>query len=274
MIFNRLHQLLTISITLFVSILFTGCGSTNTISLQEASDQPVIDGSLSDWSVNQTRLNSEDDVNYYAKYDDNHLYLFIEITGPYKDRAIRQSGFIVYLNDNEEERKHTGIGYPSGSFNLLRENPAAFDNFLRESDWLTTPSNRETLVNLENEIFDRVMIVERPDGRNPEYGFVDPSLIEVDGMEIAADTLSRYISIEMKIPRHGNSLYNFNENTVWLGLAIETPPFRINDNNEYNTTTDRQRDMYGNRRQPRPTRQNISRSLGEYEKWFRLELNQ
>lgn len=273
MIHNRLHSLFYIILTIFSILLLSGCGSTSTVSLTEASGQPVIDGSLSDWQSGQTRIESEDDINYYSKYDEDHLYLFIEITGPYKDRAIRQSGLIIYLNDHEEERKQTGIGYPAGAFNLLRENPAAFDNFLRESDWLTNPSNRETLENLENEIFDRIMIVERPDGRNPEYGFVEPSLIEVDGMEISADTQSRYISIEMKIPRHGNSLYNFTGNTVWLGLAIETPPFRINDDNEYSATSDRQRDIYGNRRQARPSRQNISRSLGEYEKWFRLELN-
>ncbi|PWN06211.1 hypothetical protein [Rhodohalobacter mucosus] len=253
-------------------IFFAACGSTSTITPPETSDTPVIDGSLSDWDTGETLIMPEEGINYYARYDEQNLYLFIEITSPFRDRTIRQSGLIVYLSDNEEERNKTGVGYPSGSFNLLRENPAVFNDFLTESDWFSKPANLDMLENLEEQIFDRILIVERPDGRNPEYAFVDQTRIEVDGMQIAADNRSRYISLELKIPRNGDSIYGFNGNDVWLGLAVETPSFRINTDSDYSPTMDRQRGIYGNQRQRQPRRQDISRSLGEFEKWVRLDL--
>lgn len=254
-------------------LFFASCGSTSTIAPPKLDEQLTIDGSLADWNTSETLYSAELDANYYATHDENHLYLFIEFKSPFKDRAVRQSGFIIYLSNSEDLRKQTGIGYPSGSFNLLRENPAMFDDFLRETDWITKPNNSETLDRLEGEIFDRVMIVERPDGKsNPEFGFVEPSQIEVDGLEIAADTQSRYISIEMKVPRDGSSIFNFSGNTAWLGFAIETPPFRFNNDTEYSPSANQQRGMYGGSRQPRPNRQNIARRLGEFEQWYKLDL--
>lgn len=253
-------------------IIFSACGSTSTISPPQSTDTPVIDGSLSDWDTGRTLIMPEEGINSYASYDEQNLYLFIEVTSPFRDRSIRQSGLIVYVSDREEERNKIGVGYPSGSFNLLRENPSVFNDFLSESDWFSKPSNLDLLDNLEEEIFDRVLIVERPDGKNAEYGFVDQTRIEVDGMQIAADNRGRYIAVELKIPRNGDSIYGFRSNEVWLGLAVETPSFRISTNDNFSPTMDRQRDIYGNQRQRQPRRQDISRSLGEFEKWIKLEL--
>lgn len=270
---HKIFPLNTLAFFLPASLIFfAACGSTSTITPPQTADVPVIDGSLSDWDTGQTLIMPEEGINYYARYDEENLYLFIEVTSPFRDRTIRQSGLIVYLSDHEEERKKTGIGYPSGSFNLLRENPAVFNDFLTESDWFSKPANLDMLDTLEEEIFDRVLIVERPDGKNPEFAFVDQTRIEVDGMQIATDNRSRYISLELKIPRKGNSIYGFSSNEVWLGLAVETPSFRISTDNNYSPTMNSQRDIYGNQRQRQPRRQDISRSLGEFEKWVKLEL--
>jgi hypothetical protein len=274
---NMSNKLKDTSVRLFgllaVAILLSGCGSTATITPERSVRAPEIDGSLSDWNTGNTLIMPDDHANYYARYDDDNLYLFIEITSPFRDRAVRQSGLIVYLSDREENRNKTGVGYPSGSFNLLREDPATFDDFLTESDWFSNPANIDLLDTLEEEIFDRILVVERPDGRNPDYGFVDQSRIEVDGMKIAADNRSRYISVEMQIPRNGDSIYGFSGDEVWLGLAIETPSFRLNTDSDYSPTMNQRRDIYGNQRQRQPRRQDISRSLGAFEKWVKLELN-
>ena len=253
--------------------ILTACGSTATVSPERTSEAPVIDGNLSDWNTSRTLIESDDQSNTYARYDEDYLYLYIEITSPFRDRAIRQSGLIVYLSDREETRNKTGLAFPSGSFNLLREDPALYNDFLTESDWFSNPANIDLLETLEEDIFDRIMIVERPDGRNADYGFIDYSRIEVDGMRIASDNRSRYIAVEMQIPRNGNSIYGFSGDEVWLGLAVETPSFRFNTDNEYSPTMNRQRDIYGNQRQRQPRRQDLSRSLGAFEKWMKLELN-
>lgn len=251
------------------------CGSTTQFSAPEIQRDITIDGTLSDWDISESLLDARDDANFYTSYDDEFLYLFVDIRSPFKDRAMKQSGFIVYLSDDKDLRKKIGIGFPSGSFNLLREYPNQYNSFLRESDWFSKPANRELLEQLEEEVFERVMIVERPDGKsNPEYGFVELSQLQVDGIEIAVDRNRRYISIELKVPRDGSSLYGFKSNRVWLGLAIETPNFRLQNDNDYTTTRqDRRTGMYGGRQQPRaPSRSNMARNLGEFEQWYRINL--
>jgi hypothetical protein len=259
-----------LSVLLFVS----ACGSTAQFSAPKLDSDLTIDGRLSDWDTNETLIESRDDINFHTTFDDEFLYLFINVRNLQRDRSIRQSGFIVYLSDDEDMRKSVGVSFPAGTFNLLREYPAQHSAFLRENDWLASTENRELLSQLEEEIFNRVMIVERFDGRsNPEYGFVDLSQLEVDGFEIGIDQDRRFLGIEMRIPRDGSSIYGFSSNRVWLGLAVETPNFRRQTDSEYNSSMQTgQRDAYGNRQRRVQPRQNISRSLGEFEQWFRINL--
>ena len=263
----------SISVILIFFLFTSACGSTNTISPPKLDTQLTIDGSLSDWNTGQTLFESREEANYYSGFDDNFIYLFVDIRSPYKDRAIRQSGFIVYVSDDEDQRKKVGIGFPPGSFNLLRENPGTYSSFLREPDWMSKPENRETMERLNQNPYSRVMIVERFDGRsNPEYGFADPSQLSVDGLEIAVKTEGRNLSLEMKIPRDGSSIFEFSKERVWLGFAIEPPNFRQQDESAYSTSRNN-RDMYGNR-QRRAPRQNLSRLFGAMERWYYLDMRE
>ena len=262
----------SISAFVFLFTFFSACGSTNTFTPHQQSSSLSIDGNLSDWNTNQSLFESRDEAYYYASYDDDFIYLFIDIKSPYKDRAIRQSGIIIYLSDNEDQRKRIGVGFPAGSFNLLRENPGAFSSMVRDTDWFSKPENRETLERLSENLFSRVMIVERFDGSsNPEYGFVDKSQLEVDGIEIAADTDSRHLSIEIKIPRDGSSIFQFSEQRLWLGFAIEPPNFRQQTESSYSTSHNN-RNMHGTRQQRAP-RQNLARAFGAMERWYQLDMS-
>jgi hypothetical protein len=256
-------------------LITTACGSTQQFTPQQLDRDLTIDGSLSDWNTGEALIESRDQASYYAAYDEQFLYIYVDIKAPSKDQAIRRSGFIIYLSDDEDSRRKTGIGFPPGTFNLLRENPGVFNDFVRDDEWMSSPANQEMLQNLEEELFDRVMIVERSNGSSsPEHGFVDVSRLEVDGLEIAADTDGRHISLELKVPRDGSSIYEFSGNSVWLGFAIEPPEFRFRNESSYSASQDR-RGRYGNRQrqQQQQPRQNISRSLGALERWYKLNMD-
>lgn len=256
-------------------LFISACGSTSQFSSPKLESPLTIDGALSDWSTSESLLDEREDANFYTTHDDDFLYIYVDIRSPFRDRSIRQSGFIIYLSDNQEMRKRIGLGFPTGSFNLLRDNPGQYNSFLTDNEWMGKPENTELIDSLEDEIFERAMIVQRQDGRtNPEHGFVEISQLEVDGIEIAVDEQRRYLSLEVKIPRDGSSLFEFSGDEVWLGFAVETPNFRIPEQSEYSATVqNRNQGMYGNNRQRAPQRQNIARNLGEFEQWYKLDLN-
>lgn len=270
---------MTLRSLFIITVIFAlnACSSINQFSVPSTENQLAIDGSLSDWDRSASLMEGREDINFYTSFDDEYLYLFIDVRGPFKDRAIKQSGLIVYLSDDKEMRQKLGIGIPSGSFNLLREYPTQYNEFLRDGEWFSKPQNRELLSGLENDIYDRIMIVERRDGKsNPEYGFIEISQLEVDGMEVFVDRQGRYTAIEMKIPRDGSSIYGFSSDRVWLGFAVETPNFRIQDDNDITTMRqDRRNNMYGNQQRRRaPSRTSMARSLGEFEVWYRIEISE
>lgn len=231
-----------------------------------------VDGALTGWTTESTLINSSEDINYYAYLHDNILYLFVDVRSPRLDSAIRQSGLIVYLSNSKENRKRVGIGYPVGSFNLLRESPSAFNDFTTDIEWTRKPENVELLRSLLNQIYSRVMIVERYDGQsNAEYGFVEKHLVEIDGIEIATDQERRLTTLEMKIPLDGSTLYNVEKGDIWIGFTLEPPIFRYR-----NTDTmmdDRQsRGMYGQRN--RNMQRQISQPrLMSRDDWFLLRFD-
>lgn len=267
-----LHRFLLITVSLFTLV---ACSNTRTATAPKITNSFLsIDGNLSDWKTDESIVENTEAVNYYATYDDEFLYLFVDIRSPSKEHAIQRSGFIIYLNHSKDTRKRMGLAFPSGSFNLLRENPGAYNSLINDSDWLQDPGNQEFISELAQENFDRVMIVERADGKsNPEYGFADRSQIEIDGFAIATDENSRLTTIEMKIPLDGSSIFGIEKENLWLGFAVEPPDFRIR---EQQTDVTGRQSQYGNRQRRSNSadqRRSLSRNLGEYERWYHLELN-
>ncbi|MEX0648717.1 MAG: hypothetical protein WEA56_14365 [Balneolaceae bacterium] len=258
-------------------LLFLGaCSNTRTATAPEINNTLSIDGNLSDWNTGESIVENTETVNYYAAHDNDFLYLFIDIKSPFKENSIQRSGLVIYLNHSKETRKRIGIGFPSGSFNLLREDPGAFNSLQNDSDWLGKPGNQELLSELAKENFERVIIVERADGKsNPEYGFADRSQIEIDGFAISTNEDSRLTSIEMRIPLDGSSIFGIRKENVWLGFSVDPPDFRINEQ-QYDVSGRSQNNRYGNRRRPPSAseqRRALSRNLGEYERWYRLNLD-
>ena len=266
----RFHNLLYFTLILFA----LSCGSTNQFSPAQLDSPISVDGNLSDWNTTQTLFDDRDHANYYSAYDDEFLYLFIDIRSAFKDASVRRSGFTVYLSDDEESRKNVGVSFPPGTFNLLREFPGAFSSFTRDAEWMGKPENRELMERLNDELFERVMIVQRSNGGDTSRGFIDKSQLEVDGMEVAINTDSRTIGVELKIPRNGNSIYGFSGESVWLGFAVEPPSFRIQGSSDYSATSSGQRDRYGNRQRTRTNpNANMSRNLGQMERWHIIRFN-
>lgn len=263
---------------LFILLLFvTACSSPETLTVSEKNNPITINGNLTGWDTGSSIIKSDNELNIYATREDHFLYLFVDVRGILKDRAMRQSGFIVYIGDSKDNRRNKGIGFPSGTFNLLRENPGVYQSFLNDREWSQNPANREMLENLSENIFSRVMVIERYDGSDTQYGFIDLDQLSIDGLEIATNEDRRLLSIEMKIPVDGSSVYDVNSDRIWVGFVIDPPNFRIS-HSEYEADAQHQRrGQMGNRQPSRNTSAQresaLRRNLGEYEEWFILRLN-
>lgn len=249
-------------------IMLINCSGPEQLSVFQGDKVLEVDGNLTNWNTNETLLKSTSEVDYYATTYGNNLYIFVDVKGLVKHSGILKSGLIVYLATSEENRRRTGMAYPPGSYNLLREYPNSFESFTTEAEWSRKPENIEMLENLQEDMYSSIMIVERPDDSNrPEYGFIDKSQIEVDGIEIAANQERRFISIEMKIPLGETPLFNLSKNKIWLGFSIEPPEFNFRD--ESSNVSNRQRNNYAQRsRREANMRYAISRNLGQGEDWF------
>ena len=242
------------------------------MTVVQKNEALTVDGSLAGWTTESTLINSSEDINYHAYVNDDILYLFVDVRNPRLDGAIRQSGLIVYLSNSEENRKRVGIGYPAGSFNLLRESPSAYNGFTTDVEWARKPENVELMRNLLNQIYSKVMIVERYEGEsNAEYGFVEKHLVEIDGIEIASDQERRLITLEMKIPLDGSTLYNVEKGNIWVGFSLEPPTFRFR--NTDNMMSDQQtRGMYGQRNRNTQRQRSQPRMLSR-EDWYILRFD-
>ncbi|MDZ7718631.1 MAG: hypothetical protein U5K72_07445 [Balneolaceae bacterium] len=252
----------------FCLIVFISCSGPEKLSVYQGDQTIEVDGNLTNWNTNETLLKSTSEVDYYATTHDNNLYLFVDVKGIVKHSGILKSGIIVYLGSSEENRKRTGVAYPPGSYNLLRQYPNSFDSFTTDMEWSNKPANRKLLEDLQEDMYSSVLIVERPQGtNNAEYGFIDKSQLEVDGIEIAANQDRRYISIEMKVPLGETPLFDLSAEDIWLGFSIEPPDFNFRE--EASSVSNRQRDNFSNRsRREANMRYAISRNLGQGEDWF------
>lgn len=267
----------TIVFFLFVCFSFYACSSSKVITPNKSDEELTVDGNLSDWSLGNSLLEESESVNYYVTHTDNFLYLYVDVRSPAMNNAMKQSGFTVYLSNSEGERKKAGILYPTGTYNLLRSsNPAEYQTFLRDPEWAQKQSNSKLLQDLEEDVFEQPMVVERyDDSSNAQRGFVSMDQLEVDGIQLSIDQDRRLIGLEMKVPLNSSSVFNINdEDNIWLGLEIDPPNFRVSS--EYDSTSRNSQQRMGGQTQQRNQgnqRANIRRSMGQYEKWFKLNLN-
>ncbi len=271
---NFFMTLRTFFASLISIALIAGCSGPEKLTVSPQGNAPTVDGSLSNWNTTETLVKSTEEIEYYATTHGNNLYLFINVKAPMKNYAIRQSGLIVYLNNSEDNRKRSGLAYPPGILNLLRQYPGAFDAFTTEMDWGSKPENQDLITSLSEDLFSSIMIVERPpDSNDASYGFIDKSQLEIDGFEIAADENQRYITVEMKITLGETSIFKLEKENLWLGFSIEPPEFHYQDPNS--SLTARQ-ERYTGRQRRRPSASSIQyamrRNLGQSQDWFLLNL--
>lgn len=257
---------------LFFTAILISCSGTKQVTVVQKNEALPVNGALTGWATENTLINSSDEINYHAYLHDDNLHIFVDVRNPRLDAAIRQSGLIVYLSNSEENRRRVGIGYPVGSFNLLRESPSAYNSFTTDVEWMGKPENVERMRGLLNQIYSKVMIVERYDGSsNAEYGFVEMHLVEIDGIQIASDQERRLISLEMKIPLDGSTIYNVEKGNIWIGFALEPPNFRFR-NTDTMMNDQQSRGMYG-QRQRTVQRQSAQPRMMSRDDWYILRFN-
>jgi hypothetical protein len=260
-------------VTLF-AIFYAGCSGTKTISTPQTTQAPDIDGNISGWNMQESVIERTEVADYYATHDKEFLYLYIDVKSLSHNQAMKQSGFIIYISNSEENRNRIGLAFPSGTFNLLRENPIVYESFTTDQEWFQQPQNLDRLESLETQIFDRVMVVEQTES-DTNYGFIDKEMLQVDGIEISTGDNRRLMSIEMRVPLNSSSIYNLKGNQLWVGFEIDPPNCRIqsNDNN-----ASRQQG-YGSRRGrmsqgTNTSRMNLRQRMGQYERWYSINLSQ
>lgn len=260
------------SIFLFLSLLIVACSGSRTVTTPVTDRALTVDGNLSGWNLEQSQVERTDAVSYYATHDNEFLYLYVDVGSAAKNNAMRQSGLIIYLSSDEDNRKQVGLAFPSGTFNLLREDPVAYNSFLNDPEWGHNPQNRERLQNLEKDIFDRIMIVERTGGSDRNHGFINKDQLLIDGIEIAAADERRLMALEMRVPLNESSLFNLHGDKIWVGFEIDPPNIRLQDDQ----SSMNQQQRYGNQRRVSQSRGNRQASLrqqmGQYEKWYQLNL--
>ena len=265
------HSRFFFALALF-AIFYAGCSGTKTISTPKITDAPEIDGNISGWNMQDSVIDRTDVADYYASHDSDFLYLYIDVKSPAHNHAMKQSGFIIYISGSEEYRNRIGLAFPSGTFNLLRENPVVYDSFISDQEWFQQPQNMDRLEALESEIFDRVMVVEQIES-DTNYGFIDKERLQVDGIEISTGNNRRLMTIEMRIPLNSSSIYNLNSNQLWVGFEIDPPNFRIQNNDQ--TTAGQQRYGRGRMAQGSNTsRMNLRQRMGQYERWYNINLSE
>jgi hypothetical protein len=274
-----LYRLLNLTIPLItILILLTGCGSTETFTAHQKTSDIEINGSLSGWPSSEALIHNSDSFDYYVMQDDQNLYVYVDFKSPFYNHSVENSGFILYISEDEDNRKRRGLGYPTGAFNLLRDDPATFRDMTRDAEWLGNSQNFRRLESLQEENFNQVMIVERYEDHDAQYGFVTFSQIEAEGLELAAARDRRYYGLEFKIPLDQSAPFELLPGkTYWIGFAIEPPEFSFRNMDEMNQFSSQYRNQRGvyprNRTSTSNQQAQLRRQLGQYEQWFLLELN-
>lgn len=262
-----------------------------TSAITAATDLAItIDGTPSEWDLDATIVQRNQDFNIHAQTDQEHLYLYVEILNPFFNRAIRNSGFTVYLSPDPKNRKARGVTFPIGAFNLLRDNPGYYQDFLRDKEWFQSPANADYLVELHRKIFNDVMLTEQKEPKARAYtGNLPLSMIESEGTFVTADTSRRVTSFEWAIPMDGSAPFQIRGGELHLGFSIDPPRFNYPDESG-NSVVGSPYDVgyggyggygyggygyggyggYGRRRSAPPRSQSMTmrRALGEFETWF------
>ncbi|MEX0769819.1 MAG: hypothetical protein WD035_03745 [Balneolaceae bacterium] len=261
-----------------VSSLLFSCSSTETLTTFHTDQAPAVNGQLAGWPTGEAAIHQSETFDYYAMRDSDYLYIYVDFLNPFYNEAVNSSGFILYLSKNEKNKKRRGLGFPSGTFNLLRENPATFKEMTTDNKWFQKPQNQETLEELRKNNFNQILIVERyEDSNNPQYGFVTKSQLEAQGVELEVSTDRRYYGLEYKIPLNQSAPFELEpDETYWIGFAIEPPEFRYPEPQTDMTRSNRYGNRgYGNRRPQRRGNQNlmIRRQMGQTEDWFKIRID-
>lgn len=250
------------------------CSGTKTITTSKTDRDITVDGNLSGWDLEKSTVETTDSFNYYATFDDDFLYLFVDVKSLAYNNAMKQSGFIIYLADSKEKRNHAGIGFPSGTFNLLRENPGTYQAFLNDSEWSQNASNRQLLEELEEDIFNRIMVIERSDNTDAQRGFVNKDQLEVDGINIEVEEGRRLMGIELRVPLDGSSVYRISGDRIWLGFEIDPPNFRIEENDQPISGQQRYGQNGRDHQNRTSTQSSRKQRMGQYERWYQLHLSE
>ncbi|HBW00331.1 MAG TPA: hypothetical protein DEF03_03960 [Bacteroidetes bacterium] len=289
------HTLLQSFAFALITLGLIGCsGSQNTASLSTMDAPMIMDGEPAEWDLESTRLLMDDRFHIYASKNPTGdvLYVYINVASPFLQEAVKRSGLTLYLSSDKENPEARGVTYPSGTFNLLRDNPSFYDDFLRDKEWLGKKENIDDLQASEPRIYETATLKEKYDKKSTQDAANVPlSMVQSEGTVIGLDTVQTGLSLEWKIPLDRTAPFQVESGELVMGIAIEPPMFVFRSDEDITQPSSRVgqgqgygrggygyggygQGRYGRRPQRRtPTDQGhaIRRSLGETEVWFTLK---
>lgn len=250
---------------------------------------PTIDGTPSEWTLDQTMLERNDLFNFHAASDGEFLYLYVEVLSQFHQFALRRSGFTVYLSNDPKNRRKRGVSYPSGTFNLLRDDPGFYDEFLRNPEWMQKPENQEFMERLDTQVFELATMSERRESKGrPVFANYPLGMVQSEGALVAVDTTRRTMGIEWRIPLDGTAPFQLRKGETVIGFAIEPPRFVFQDEGQQSMGgagyygNDYRYGGYGGygggysrraRYSQADRAMGMRRAMGEYEKWFTVRFD-
>ncbi len=279
-----------------LTISMLGCsGSKNTTTLSSMDATLSLDGEPTEWDLESTRLLMDDRFHIYASKNSTGdvLYVYINVASPFLQEAVKRSGLTLYLSSDKDNPEARGVTYPSGTFNLLRDNPGFYDDFLRDREWLGKKENIDNLQASEPRIYETATLKEKYDKKSTQDAANVPlSMVQSEGTVIGLDTVQTGLSLEWMIPLDQTAPFQVSSGELIMGIAIEPPMFVFRSDEDITQPSSRVGQGYGGygyggygyggygqgrygrrpqRRAPSDQGHAVRRSLGETEVWFTLK---
>lgn len=256
------------------------CQSSKPISIPSNEQEKTIDGEFNDWSYKNALIEENSDFNYYATTDGTYLYVYVTFNNQFYNNSIEDVGFTIYMSHNKDNKKRLGITYPLGATNALREMPSTRKEYLDKPDWLNKPQNKELWEELKKDNFKRAMFTQTLQPKEPPQRLiVELPQLKAHGINVEANQTRRLTRLEYRIPLHESKTHQFAANPkdqqLYLGFAIEPPEFDLRDELDNNVERNLQSGYGGRTRNPNyyQVQRNVSKSMGEYSKWFHIDLS-
>ncbi len=267
---------------LIIGLTILGCSRTKVLTSSQAPAQITVDGSLTDWPRDRIQMNPQGDYDLFFSNDEEFLYVFVGLKNNQLYQSIKRYGLRFYFDSDKDPRRSFGIVYPVGIMDVLSDIPGARKEYLENPGWENQPENRRLIESIEENLPDRVMIIQRTNKRDPLRPVpIGRDALRAQSVELSMDRTSSVMQIEMKIPLRSSRMRQFaidvqNNKDIHFGFEIVPPTLEEMMGESYRSEqmNPSARDPYGNRvDQAQSYQRLLMQTNNSYVRWNRIRLS-